>query len=161
MDCRGGHDDLEGSYGDTRKFFVIIFKERTVLFKRKDFHFFEAFLPHASKSSVEVMEGFSLKGRVGWIINKCITLNESLKVVIRLKDDPTLKSVNPFTFRFLPLIAINGNLQAYVRPLVGGIVENEALLPILRASLVQKDVLCGRGVSVILEFLMARCLTAM
>ena len=110
-------------------------------------HFFEAFLPDAHESSVEVMEGVSLKGRVGWIINKCITLNESLKPVIHLKHDPTLKSTNPFTFRFLPLMAINGVLQVHVRPLLGGILENEALLATTNSHLIM-GFTCPEGFTV-------------
>ena len=98
--------------------------------------FYEVLVPDETCDIQVLLDGVEVRGKRGWILNKCVILNESLNPIIYMKGDPTNKSVHPFTFRFFPFMTINSVLQAHVRPLAGGIMENDALLSSTNTHLV-------------------------
>ena len=136
LSCEGDQGQLQGEYGNVRKHFVFIKQERLLKLGGKDNFFMECFLPDENADFQPLLESVDLRGRVGWVINTSITVKDSFNPVMYMKNDITYKSVHPFTFHFLPFQAINGVLQANVRPLLEGIVENDGLLASTSKNLV-------------------------
>ena len=136
ISCQGNQGNLEGDYGDTLKHFCFILKERWIVKSGEAVCFYEVLVPDETCDIQVLLDGVEVRGKRGWILNKCVILNESLNPIIYMKGDPTNKSVHPFTFGFFPFMTINSMLQAHVRPLAGGIMENDALLSSTNTHLV-------------------------
>ena len=128
ISCQGNQGNLKGDYGATPKHFCFILKERWIVKSGEAVCFYEVLVPDETCDIQVLLDGVEVRGKRGWILNKCVILNESLNPIIYMKGDPTNKSVHPFTFRFFPFMTINSVLQAHGRPLAGGIMENDALL---------------------------------
>ena len=136
ISCQGEQGNLQGNYVDTVKHFCFVVKQRWLIQAGESVCFYEVLVPNENFDIQVLTDGVEVRGQRGWILNKCMILNESLNPVLYMKSDPSNKSVHPFTFRFLPFMSINGILQAHVRPLSGGIMENVALLSSTNTHLV-------------------------
>ena len=82
ISCQGNQGNLEGDYGDTLKHFCFILKERWIVKSGEAVCFYEVLVPDETCDIQVLLDGVEVRGKRGWILNKCVILNESLNLII-------------------------------------------------------------------------------